>query len=188
MVDTAFVYCLTFPNGKQYVGVSTNPKRRYAEHRGSSTPCGGAFRKHGNPVMAVLVKASRAYCMELEAVLTDNWRTIVPTGYNLQRGGTGGSVPCSESREKMRQAQTGRKVSEATRERMRKAQQKRPPISEETRERLREAAKRRGMRPQVWEASAQARKGRPLSEQQRQAASERVKQWWADRKREVQGG
>lgn len=184
MTDAAFVYCLEFPNGKRYVGVSSDPSRRYAEHRSANTPCGHAFRKHGNPTLHVLVKARRDYCMELEARLTDKWGTVTPGGYNLQRGGTGGSVPCAESREKMRLAQTGKKRPEATRERMSRAQQNRPPVSEETRARLREAAKKRGVPRSTIEAGAAANRG-PQSPERRQAHSVRMKAWWAARKQEV---
>lgn len=185
VTDAAFVYCLEFPNGKKYVGVSSDPSRRYAEHRSANTPCGHAFRKHGNPTLHVLVKARRDYCMELEARLTDKWGTVTPGGYNLQRGGTGGSVPCAESREKMRLAQTGKKHAEATREKMRHAQQNRPPISEETRARLREAAKLRGVPEATWKAGVAIQAGRPQTEERKKAQSERMKLWWAARKQEV---
>lgn len=185
MTDAAFVYCLEFPNGKKYVGVSLDPQRRYAEHRNPNTPCGHAFRKHGNPKLQVLVKSSREYCMELEARLTDKWGTVTPGGYNLQRGGTGGSVPCAESREKMRKAQTGKKHAETTLAKMREAHQHRPPVSEETRKRMREAAKKRGMPEAVWRASAAIQAGRPQTEERKQAQSARMKLWWAARK---QGG
>lgn len=179
--DICFVYVLTFPNGKRYVGVSADPAERFKQHQRAPTPCGRAFAKYGEPVLTVLLKSSRAYCLEVEAKLTRLWSTVVPDGYNLQEGGLGGSIPSQESRERMRRAQTGRRASEETRRKMSEAQRKRPAATAETRERQRVAAQRRGIPRATQEAGVAARlaHGKPLD---RRAHSERMKKWWSDRR------
>ncbi len=185
MTHHCFVYLLTFQNGKQYVGVSNNPRRRYSQHRRSQTPCGEAFRKHGDPVLDLVIIAERDYCFEIEGRLTDTLGTVTPNGYNLQRGGCGGSIPSAISREKMRQSHIGKTPSQETLERMKAAQQRRPLISEETRVRLKQAAKRRGMSDMVRKAASEANRGRVLTEEQRKLQSDRTRLWWSERKRKV---
>ena len=60
-----FVYCLTFPNGKCYVGVSLNMARRALQHQ----------------------KNTEAFAMEKKFILKLN--TKCPHGYNMTNGGEG---------------------------------------------------------------------------------------------------
>jgi group I intron endonuclease len=140
----SYVYILKFSNGKLYVGVSVDPKQRLRTHLKSNTVLRGAFQKHGQPELLVVFRGEREKCFENEQYLTDLLQTVVPNGYNLQRGGTGGSVPSELSRLRMSKAKQGKKVLAKTKARMMAAHKNRLPISEETRCRMSESAKRRG--------------------------------------------
>ncbi len=124
------VYRLTFLNGKGYIGVTVDLKRRLTEHERADTLVGSAIRKHGAPVLHVLAICTKnyAYALEFEAI---GWLdTLAPAGYNLAEGGIG-SLP-------------GRKVSVITRRRMSEARRgiKIGPPSEKTKRKL--AAAQRG--------------------------------------------
>jgi len=149
-MDTAFVYCLEFPNGKRYVGVSSQPRVRLTQHASGPYPVGKAIRKYGLPVLKILVQASRKYCYSLESKLIRLWNTKDPEGYNLNEGGLGGIAPCEKSREKMKawertenwkqkiaEAKSGQVFSESHKQALSKAAKQRAPVSEETREKYR---------------------------------------------------
>lgn len=178
------VYCLTFPNGKQYIGVSVDPVIRMFGHRRNQGLLGHAIRKHGEPEMRILLVGSREYCMLMEGRLTDGYNTVVPNGYNLQRGGTGGSIPSEMSKQRMSEAHMGYRASGETKAKMRAVAKNRLPISEETRQRISVSAKKRGMPRAVIEAGAISNRGKRQSEERRAATSKRMKIWWANRRQE----
>jgi len=115
------VYQLSFPNGKAYIGVTMNLKRRMREHERADTLVGRAIRKYGSPELQILAVCLEDYAYELEREAVRRLDTLNPTGYNLVNGGIGGP--------------SGREVSAETREKMSKAQ-KDHPCSEETRRKL----------------------------------------------------
>lgn len=174
-----YVYILRFSNEKLYIGVSVNPKRRLAEHRRTNVLVGHAVRKYGEPELLLIYKGDRIQCFVEEQYLVDLFNTLPPNGYNLQRGGTGGSAPGPESRAKMVAAKQGRKISDETKSRMRATHKDRKPISEETRKRISKAAKRRGIMPSTLAASIEARKGKALSAGTRKKLSKAAKDQWA---------
>ena len=92
----AYVYRLTNKvNGKQYVGVSKNPRRRFHEHArhmlNSKSIIKNAILKNGveNFSFEILCKASQIYCYELEAKIITAFNTRAPNGYNICTGGRG---------------------------------------------------------------------------------------------------
>lgn len=101
-----FVYLLTFPNGKVYVGMSKTDKRglftlRYNNHansakNGNPLPVYHAWRKYGAPTFAVLsTHAVRQDCAlaEINKIAALN-ATDPQVGYNLMPGGEGRAVLC----------------------------------------------------------------------------------------------
>lgn len=97
----------------------------------------------------------------MEVLAIETLRTMCPHGYNMTGGGDGSSgvSPAANTRRKISQSLTGRKlsashraavgraqrgkiISQETREKMSKAHQRRPPISEEQRAIRSEAAKK----------------------------------------------
>lgn len=88
-----FLYVITnLANGKQYVGVTDDVKRRKREHRSGSGSklVSAAIRKYGgeNLEMEVWYEGDDEWIrlMEFRTVLALG--TLTPTGYNIVRGGT----------------------------------------------------------------------------------------------------
>lgn len=164
----ACVYMLIFPNGKKYVGVSTNPYYRLRQHKWKKkTVVSKAIKAIGVPMLVVLYMGSEDDCYSNEPRFIYKHDTLLPNGYNQEMGGLGGS---------------GRKHSEATKAKMRLAHAKRKPISEETRQKQSISAKRRGMKRSVIEAGAAANRGRKQTAEHRKKNSEAVTKWWAERR------
>jgi len=93
----AFLYQLTAPNGKAYLGITNNaPEQRWNKHAASarnksSLAIHRAIRKYGwdNFKKEVLVEASFAYVKDLEIKAIALINTFTPFGYNLTKGGDG---------------------------------------------------------------------------------------------------
>lgn len=93
------VYVLTFPGGKQYVGVSHNPTKRIREHEAraraeSKQPSALTFalRKYGVETVGLeIVKVHRVYerAFQTERRLIKKLGTLAPGGYNMTAGGEG---------------------------------------------------------------------------------------------------
>lgn len=84
------VYCLTFSNGKRYIGVSTRPNRRFADHMKHGRLVKAAAEKHGLPIMDILEWVDgkeMAFVAEREYIEAFKTRT---QGYNLTAGGEAG--------------------------------------------------------------------------------------------------
>ena len=120
-------YALTFPSGKQYIGIAADAQRRYRKHRtslrtGSQLAVYRAWRKHGEPEMRVLaVCPDRKYASDLEKKAIAAFGTMVPHGYNLTSGGENGYGFSEETRAKISAVHKGKTVSEKTRARLREA-------------------------------------------------------------------
>jgi len=82
-----YLYKLTDPNGKSYIGVTKNFKRRMKEHRNSNYPIGVALREIGEKNFSIEVEEfetqSLALEKEVELVSLDNLDDL----YNLTVGG-----------------------------------------------------------------------------------------------------
>lgn len=89
------VYLLTFPNGKSYVGITSDLKRRIRDHRkaaeaGKPYALSNAWRKHGEPSVSLISGAKdyeTAYWLEQLFIVVHN--TKAPNGYNMTDGGDG---------------------------------------------------------------------------------------------------
>lgn len=85
------LYCLTFPEGKQYIGITClSMKARLSHHvRSKRGIVVHAIKKYGLPAISVLAVGQRDYISELERRAIIKYRTLVPNGYNLTKGGDG---------------------------------------------------------------------------------------------------
>lgn len=114
--DNPKVYLATFPNGKQYVGITTATLEiRKSEHEsrarnGSNYAVHNAIRKYGDPTWEVLnICSSYEEAKELERKYIKELNTLTPNGYNLTIGGDGskGHKLSEEQRKKLSDAHTG---------------------------------------------------------------------------------
>lgn len=99
----ATLYRLDFPNGRVYIGATTQTlKYRLQIHfqdarAGSLAPVHAAIRKFGKRSVSIsaLVIGPESYIYELER---EAIRVLAPNGYNVSRGGWGNSKRVSANR------------------------------------------------------------------------------------------
>ncbi len=161
-MDKCCVYELTFSNGKKYVGVTFDIKKRMTAHKRGNSLISKAYKKHGRPSIQILLFGARKYCYEMEERLIEQRQTLVPYGYNLMTGRTGNSRHSEETlvkisnalrgrkfteehKKKIGEQQIGRKVSTATRLKMSQSQSGKK-LSKATREKISAAVTARWVR------------------------------------------
>ena len=167
---TGDLYRLDFVDGKSYIGACTcGAEKQYHKHqryanKGSNRPVHVAWRKYGEPKLVILKKSlleNVLWGAEKMAILRHN--TKVPLGYNGHYGSDKAPgfllkkhtdeqkeifsrivhdrYQNPEAREKHRQANLGRKQTDAVRKNCRLAALKRhreKPFSEKTKEKIRQ--------------------------------------------------
>ena len=118
MTDVYHLYAIRLPVNDYaiaYIGVTKRPHGRWADHAKGREFIGRAVRECGrqNVIFEILVTGSREliYRREIDAIVAENTRW--PNGYNLATGGFGCRNPLPETREKLRQANQGKKQSAA---------------------------------------------------------------------------
>jgi len=91
-----YVYILTSPEGKSYIGISKDPERRIGNHLKAKSLIGNALRKHGpeNFTFDILDTVEEwKEAQETEKYFIDLYNTFPPpNGYNLTEGGDGGDT------------------------------------------------------------------------------------------------
>jgi group I intron endonuclease len=110
-----YLYTITNQvNGKQYIGISSQPARRWIEHK-----CGHgsklvyqAIKKYSleNLRFDPLYMGCEEEIKQLEVILIAACETMAPDGYNLTEGGEGstGWKPSIETRRKMSKTHSGK--------------------------------------------------------------------------------
>lgn len=93
------IYKLEFPNGKCYIGQSCNLKRRLKDYDHWEKRCTaqtalyGAFKKHGAPTKTIIFqdggKLDQKKLDDLEIQYIQEFNSLVPNGYNIEKGGHG---------------------------------------------------------------------------------------------------
>ncbi len=127
-----FLYVVTnLVNGKQYVGIAIDFKRRWREHRSGygSKLVYQAIQKYGikNLDFKVICKGTEAYVKEMEVRAICMLNTMAHSGYNLTEGGDTGTLGfrhSMETRKQMRDSHkgtTGQKMSNATKQKIRES-------------------------------------------------------------------
>lgn len=85
---TWWVYQLTFPDGRRYIGMASDLQRRFREHRraaaaGKQSPLYSALRHIGLPKACKLgVYETRDDALEAETRFIEERGTLFPAGYN----------------------------------------------------------------------------------------------------------
>lgn len=141
------LYCLTFPSGKQYIGITTETVRsRFLRHvkktqAGQKNAVNLAIAKYGAhtvQVRALVVADDWNYLCAMERRAIAVFETLSPNGYNLTSGGEGvPGLPCrNDTRRKISKANKGRVLTEEQRIKLVAALRRRGPPSEETRKKI----------------------------------------------------
>jgi len=160
-MEAASIYCITNKvNGKQYIGVSKDPKKRFRQHCNHKIKTKAIIKNaillHGkeNFELQILLHGPKDYCYELEPKLIEAYNTRTPDGYNICKGGQGAVGLCGEFNGMYGRKgelhphygkpgyRTGIKHTEETKRKMSKAHKGRV-FSEETRKKISENAKKR---------------------------------------------
>lgn len=151
-------------NGKQYVGVTTNPVKRRCKHYSGwgSKIVGYALRKYGKENLQFLVcfHGRERIIKDMEQNLITALKTKVPNGYNLTGGGDGkvGHFPSEETRKKISEACKGRGMSIETRKKISETH-KGMSYSIEARKKMSETSKGIWHSIETREKMSEARKG-----------------------------
>ncbi len=109
-----YIYCITSPSGKKYIGQTTRDyMKRFNEHckiYGNCILLENAIAKYGKDAMKieVLEEANDDQLDSLEIEYIEIFNTLEPNGYNVRTGGNI-SKHSAESRERMRQSKLGNK-------------------------------------------------------------------------------
>jgi hypothetical protein len=119
------IYKLTFPNGKVYIGQTSQLLReRVRQHcsdafnKESHTPKGRAIRKYLSLNIEVLYQGDELDYNEINYIKEYN-STNQEYGYNLESGGNLNKIVSEETRRKLSESNKGRIVSEETKDKIR---------------------------------------------------------------------
>lgn len=112
------VYHLFFPNGKIYIGLTGNIKKRMRQHNNNKSLVGNAFRKHGHPIVTILFNGEVEECKIKEIKYIQKFSTRAPHGYNLTDGGDGIVNLDEGAKKKISEALVGRKMSQETKDKI----------------------------------------------------------------------
>ncbi|AGE57776.1 GIY-YIG catalytic domain-containing endonuclease [Acanthocystis turfacea Chlorella virus NTS-1] len=109
-----FIYMLTSPYGKPYIGQTTRPiEERFQEHQKPSSKCVAIynaiqyhgwenFEKHWYEVPDEVLN-------DHEELMVEVLGTLAPGGYNLKEGGGSGGKLCEEVKKKLSESKQGEK-------------------------------------------------------------------------------
>lgn len=114
-----FIYVLTSPSGKSYVGQTARAVSvRVAQHCGSSRACTAirrAIDKYGIEAFKITsIEVPNEMLNKLEKHTIETMNTLAPNGYNLSTGGDSNYTLSEETRAKMREAKLGIRLSDET--------------------------------------------------------------------------
>lgn len=130
MITIYLITCL--PNGRQYVGLTSDLYRRWNDHvsgalrgNGPNRMLGAAIRKYGREAFTVetlCVAKNLIEACSTEQYMIAFYKTLAPAGMNLTAGGEGTvafhKTHSAETKAKISAAHKGRIVSEETRHKM----------------------------------------------------------------------
>ncbi|AGE53122.1 GIY-YIG catalytic domain-containing endonuclease [Paramecium bursaria Chlorella virus Fr5L] len=118
-----FIYMLTSPSGKSYIGQTTRSiQKRFEQHqtRNDCVAISNAIKKYGwENIQKDWYKCPDEDLDFDEGLLVEEMGTLSPGGYNLMEGGGSSGKPSEETRQKMRKAKQN--MSEETRQKMSEA-------------------------------------------------------------------
>lgn len=123
----AYLYRLTSPSGKSYIGIAKDYRQRWQIHRyrakrGHNSAIYSAIRKYKWESFSseILVIGSFEYVKELEVKAIAAFNTLYPHGYNLTKGGDGsvGRHTPQHVRDKIANSNRGQKRDALMRQRL----------------------------------------------------------------------
>jgi group I intron endonuclease len=170
-----FIYILTSPSGKSYVGQTRKElSKRLRQHCKSNSRCSAlvnAIKKYGGVYRDGEIENFDLDFFEVpddeldryEVLCIECLETLAPGGYNLTTGGEGGS-PSDETRAKISKAHVGRQFSDETRAKMSEAQAGKK-LSEEHRAKISKAGTGKKHSPETLEKISKASAGRKHSDE-----------------------
>lgn len=139
----AALYKFTNPNNKIYIGITKDLRGRFAMHFKANSPIGKSLRKHGpkNHKIDILLTGPRKLISKMEQIFIEDCGSVGNQGLNSTSGGDNGYTFTEETRDKIRQAHTGRVMPQEVREKIGNANRgkKKPKFSEEHRKKLSDA-------------------------------------------------
>jgi len=149
-----YLYRITAPDGRAYIGVSECPRTRWSKHcRDHQSAIYDAARTFGRTTMRfeTLACGSREYIYELEINAIRVFQTRLPDGFNKNAGGFGCRDPLPQTRAKMKNNSSwakGMRLSDSHRANISAARMGHPPTgpkkhSAEARAKMVAARKRR---------------------------------------------
>ena len=185
------VYCLTNTvNGKRYIGITNNFRRRWLDHQRHDYVIGRALRKHGKESFRISVLYSRLsfeMAAELEKRLILEMDTIMPNGYNVASGGGGGNTIAGFTDEEMevykqkqREANLGKELSDETKRKIGKASKGNKynlgrKLTDEHKRKIGEAGKGRVVSDETRVKFSEIHKGKIIPSEMRCRISESLK-------------
>ena len=138
------IYKIISPNGKTYVGKSTNIEERFKSYqyegrRKNQLKLNNSIKKYGleNNVFELLEECSEFDLNEREIYWIDKLDTV-KNGLNLMYGGQGGKQS-QEVKNKKSKTMTGRKASEETKQKMSQAKKNHPMYTDQWRQQISKA-------------------------------------------------
>lgn len=177
------IYLITSPSGKRYVGQANTvcykgkprgANKRWREHvaQGKSFLLSAAIKKYGADafVRELLLTCPEKDADKMEDLAIVMYNTLTPGGYNLRRGGRGGTMS-DESRRRCKMAAKMRAVETKLAEAMRKRRTGAKADSA-TRRRMSEAAIKRGCLKNITSEASRAKAKATLTGQPRQRKGE----------------
>lgn len=136
-----FIYCLTFPSGKKYVGKTEKTiKDRVSDHKRPTNRCRlvrNAYNKYKTFTVEKILEVDDKDLSYWEKHYIKEFKTLSPNGYNLTEGGEGGRH-CEETRQKMRESHSKRVVHDHWKQQISKGLMGHA-VSNETKEKIRQA-------------------------------------------------
>jgi len=102
-----YIYCITSPSSKQYIGQTKDSvEKRFKNHQSKSSNCillKRAGKKYGweHMVVEILVECPNEELDKNEIECIKMYRTLAPEGYNCTTGGESKKEYCDETRKKI---------------------------------------------------------------------------------------
>jgi hypothetical protein len=164
MNDNCYIYKCTFPNGKRYIGITNNFKRRKLNHlqglKNPKYPINYALKKyHGKEKWEIIGEFSKEVSEKLEIALIDLLNTRKPNGYNLSGGGEINKEVHEDTRNKIRISNSKRKMSKKHKQAILKAI-KSVPRSIETKRKISEGHKGKKLSAETKKKISEFQKGK----------------------------
>ena len=171
-----YIYILTSPSGKSYVGQTTRDiEERFGEHQEPTSACRAirnAIQYYGwDRFIADYYECPDGELNKNEKWMVELLGTLSPGGYNLREGGGNRGKHSEESKQKNRDSHIGKILTEEHKQKIGEALVG-GIRTEETRQRMREASLGKTLTEETRQRISEAKLGIPLSEETRQKISE----------------